>query len=136
MKPIEPHAMFVLMLALAVTCDARAACVRYDPATSAKSQGPPQFDGPGSFGELQDTVTLDCLTYVGSIQKNNKELVLIRDERGIVHRLGVGSFMGENTGVISRIDREAIYVEQRILRNGKVETITVRFAKDRGKKVP
>jgi len=23
----------------------------------------PEFDGPGSFGELQDTVTLDYLTY-------------------------------------------------------------------------
>jgi Tfp pilus assembly protein PilP len=96
----------------------------------------PQFDGPGSFGELQDTVTLDCLSYVGSIQKDSHELVLIRDERGVVHRLRVGDYMGENTGVIARIDRDAIYIEQRISRNGEVETVTVRFPKGPVQKAP
>jgi len=128
--------LLVLLLATAVAADARGACVRYDPAAEAKSASPPQFDGPGSFGEPQDTVTLDCLTYVGSIQKDEQELVLIRDERGVVHRLRVGDYMGENTGVIARIDRDAIYIEQRISRNGEVEAVTVRFPKGPARKAP
>jgi hypothetical protein len=121
--------VLVLLLATAAAGDARGACVRYDPAAAAKSTSPPQFDGPGSFGELQDTVTLDCLSYVGSIQKDKKELVLIRDERGVVHRLRVGDYIGENTGVIARIDRDAIYIEQSIKRDGKVKSVTSRFPK-------
>jgi hypothetical protein len=125
----------VVLLSAVTAVDARAACVRFDRDT-ANAATPPQFDGPGSFGELQDTVTLDCLTYVGSIQKDNRELVLIRDERGVVHRLGVGDYMGENTGVIAKIDRDAIYVEQHVRGNGKVESVTVRFPKVPATKAP
>jgi hypothetical protein len=35
----------------------------------------PVLDGPGSFAKLQGTVTLDCLRYVGSIQRDGKEHV-------------------------------------------------------------
>ena len=91
----------------------------------------PDFDGPGSFGELHGTVTLDCLKYVGSNQKNGIELVLIKDERGKVHVLRRGSYMGENAGVISRIDPDAIYINQIIDRNGQWEEVIVRFPKHR-----
>jgi hypothetical protein len=130
LKPV----MVVMMLAGAGQVDA--ACVRYDPATAAKGATPPQFDGPGSFGELQDTVTLDCLTYVGSIQQDKQELVLIRDERGVVHRLRVGDYVGEHTGVIRKIDRDAIYIEQTLKYQGKVESVTVRFPKGPAQKGP
>jgi hypothetical protein len=119
----------MLLISMTFAALAYAGCVRYDPSTVGKGAAPLQFDGPGSFGELQDTVTLDCLAYVGSIQKDKQELVLIRDERGVVHRLRVGDYMGENTGVISKIDRDALYIEQSIKRDGKVESVTVRFPK-------
>lgn len=70
---------------------------------------PHQTDGPGSFGKLHGTVTLDCLTYVGSLTREGVEWVLIRDERGEVHRLRTGSYMGP--GVISAIDGEFIHLD-------------------------
>jgi Tfp pilus assembly protein PilP len=70
---------------------------------------PGRTDGPGSFGPLHATVTLDCLTYVGSVSRDGREWVLIRDERGVVHRLTLGGYMGP--GVITRIDAEFIYLE-------------------------
>ena len=120
---------FVLMLALLLTftAPAWAECVRYKPPPP--SNGPPDFDGPGSFGELQDTVTLDCLRYVGSIEKQGDEHVLIKDERGTIHVLRTGSFVGENTGMIKKIDADAIYIEQIVSRNGEWKPIIVKFPK-------
>jgi hypothetical protein len=37
--------------------------------------------------------------------------------------------MGENTGVIVRIDADAIYVEQMVNRNGGWQPLTVSFPK-------
>lgn len=120
----------VLLLACVLSFATHAECVRWKPAPS-PSNAAPELDGPGSFGPLQDTVTLDCLTYVGSIQKGGDEHVLIRDDRGTVHTLRRGSYMGENTGIIERIDADAIYIRQFISRGGKVEERVVRFPKRR-----
>lgn len=117
---------FLLIAVCALPNSAAAECVRHGPPSGAT---PPNIDGPGSFGELQDTVTLDCLTYVGSIQHESEEHVLIRDERGKVHALQVGSHMGENSGVISKIDADTIYLEQVVNRNGEWEIVVVRFPK-------
>jgi hypothetical protein len=115
----------VLIAAFCFSAAAGAACVRYVP----DPRKPPEMDGPGSFGKLQDTVTLDCLSYAGSIGTAGAEQVLIRDERGTVYRLRVGDYMGENTGVIRKIDDEAIYIEQ-LIREGKdYKQVMVRFAK-------
>ncbi len=118
----------MLFLACVLSSAAQAECVRWKPAPR-PANAAPEFDGPGSFGPLQDTVTLDCLTYVGSIQKDGVEHVLIRDERGTVHTLRRGSYMGENSGVIERIDADAIYIRQLLSRGGKVEERIVRFPK-------
>lgn len=72
-------------------------------------------------------MTLDCLKYVGLIYKNGKEYVLIKDERGKVYRLTVGSYMGENSGVITKINHDAIYIRQLIQRNGAWEENIVKF---------
>jgi hypothetical protein len=112
-----------LLLACALPLAAAAECRRIP-----TGQGQ-DLDGPGSFGALDGTVTLDCLKYVGSIEQNGAEYVLIRDERDTVHRLRIGDRMGENGGVISRIDKDAIYVNQYIKRDGKWEETVVRFSK-------
>ena len=101
-------------------------CIRFD---SRHPNSPPSFDGPGSFGELQDTVTLDCLKYVGSMTKDGKEVVLIRDDQGKIHQLAVGSYMGENTGAIEKIDDQTIYIKQVIKRGDDFATVTVKFPK-------
>jgi hypothetical protein len=114
-------------LALAVACtlpDIAAAECRRTPV----GQGQ-ELDGPGSFGALDGTVSLDCLKYVGSIQLRDTEYVLIQDERGTVHRLTTGDRMGENGGVISRIDNDTIYVQQRLKRAGKWHDTVVKFPK-------
>ena len=118
----------LLFLICACSAAAQAECVRWKP-ESRPANAAPELDGPGSFGPLQDTVTLDCLTYVGSIQKGGVEHVLIRDERGTVHTLRRGSHMGENTGIIDRIEADAIYIKQFVRRNGKSEEVIVRFPK-------
>ena len=117
--------VIALILACAFSATAQAECVRWKP--DPKSARPPDFDGPGSFGPLHGTVTLDCLKYVGSIQQGGVEHVMVRDERGTVYRLKVGDYVGENGGIISRIDNEAIYIKQLVRRNADWEEITVRF---------
>jgi hypothetical protein len=119
----------LLALAFAVPATAAAECKRIGNEPPAPGKAP-ELDGPGSFGPLHDTVTLDCLTYVGSIQMGGVEQVLIRDERGTVHHLKVGDPMGENDGVISRIDETTITITQRVSRGkGKWKEVLVRFPK-------
>jgi hypothetical protein len=88
------------------------------------------LDGSGSFGALHGTVTLDCLRYAGSVESEGREWVLIRDELGTVHRLKVGDYMGENSGVIKAIDDRFIYIRQ-LIRNADDEqqAVTVKFPK-------
>jgi hypothetical protein len=123
MRYILPVTVFCLFSA-----GAAAECVRWKPPLPSSSASP-DLDGPGSFGALQDTVTLDCLKYVGSIQKNGVEHVRIKDERGKVHVLRRGGYVGENHGFISRIDSEIIYINQLIQRNGEWEEVIVKFRK-------
>jgi type IV pilus assembly protein PilP len=116
----------IICVGLLFASVASAECVRYQrPPPGA----PIDLDGPGSWGELQDTVTLDCLKYVGSTMKQGRENVLIRDERGKVHQLQVGSFMGENTGRIVEIDATVIYLLQIVQRNDGWEELVVKFPK-------
>lgn len=118
--------LFLVIAMCALSYTVAAECVRYKPPPKGT---PPDPDGPGSWGELQDTVTLDCLRYVGSIEWNGKEHVLIRDERGKLHKLQLGDFMGENTGRIVKIDAAAIYVEQIVKRNDEWQPVLVTFPK-------
>ena len=90
------------------------------------------FDGPGAFGELQDTVTLACLKYVGSIGQAGDEQVLIQDDRGKIHRMRVGSYMGEYTGVIEKIDDDFIYIAQSVPQSsGAFRKVLVKFPRKR-----
>lgn len=120
------HCFLITCVGLLFASVACAECVRYQRPTPALPIDP---DGPGSWGQLQDTVTLDCLKYVGSTMRQGKEIVFIRDELGKVHDLQVGDFMGENTGRIVKIDATAIYLLQLVLRNGEWEKLMVTFPK-------
>jgi hypothetical protein len=119
------RALFLVVMC-ALPPSVSAECVRYEPLPEGKPLG---FDGPGSWGELQDTVTLDCLSYVGSIERNGEEYVLIEDEQGKVHELRNGDYMGENTGFIVEIGADVIYVLQLVKRNDDWRPLLVRFPK-------
>ncbi len=83
------------------------------------------------FGELHNKVSLGCLKYIGSIQTDNKEKVLIKDERGQVYTLGVGEYMGEYSGVIVKIDDDTIYLEKNIYHDGvSWSKVTMKFLKN------
>jgi hypothetical protein len=119
------RALFLVVMC-ALPPSVSAECVRYEPPPEGKPLG---FDGPGSWGELQDTVTLDCLRYVGSIERDGEEYVLIEDEQGKVHELRNGDHMGENTGFIVEIGADEIYVLQLVKRNDDWRPLLVRFPK-------
>ena len=89
----------------------------------------PDMDGPGSFGELQDTVTLSKLTYLGSSFKSGSEEVFLRNDKGKIFRLKLGTFVGENTGIIVKIDDATIYVQQVVEQNGEWNLQIVEFPK-------
>lgn len=119
-------ALLSFFLMLASPPMVAAECVRYQPPPPGT---PPELDGPGSFGELQDTVTLACLKYVGSSIKRGVEYVKIQDDLGKVHELKVGDYMGENTGLIVKIDRDAIHLRQMVKRGEDWEPLAVKFPK-------
>jgi Pilus assembly protein, PilP len=102
-------------------------CVRSQPATPNET---PAMDGPGSFGPLQDTVTLDCLTFIRSIQKGDTEYAVVADERGATYEVKVGSYMGENTGLILKMDRDFIYLRQMVPKGDGWEERMINFPKN------
>jgi len=101
----------VAMLSIATT--SADACTRR-PEVTRDPGDPPSFPyhPPGTYGELDRTVTLDCLSYVGSVERGGREHVLIKDERGKVHVLTVGGWMGWSRSIIVKIDAEYIYLRQ------------------------
>ena len=78
----------------------------------------PNLDGPGSWGPLHDTLTLDCLRYVEMQKEDDQLIALIEDDRGNVHQVRVGDFMGENTGRVVRIEKNAVHLVQ-IIKDSK-----------------
>ncbi len=116
--------LLLLSMVFVLATAGNAECIRF------KTQREPLvFDGPGSWGPLHNTLTLDCLQYVGSIYRDGVEQVLIKDERGGIYRMKIGDFMGEKTGRIVKIDDQYIYVEQ-YRDNGDLER-TVKFNKEK-----
>ena len=85
----------------------------------AYAHGPPDMDGPGSWGVLQDTVLLKDLVLVKTSIHEDKAYAHIRDKFGDEHMLFKNSFIGENTGKIVFIGKTHIVIEQVVKsRNG------------------
>ena len=77
------------------------------------------LDGPGSRGLLQDTMTLDCLTFLGIETRDGVTVAQIRDDQGRIFDIQLGDYIGENTGQVVKIEPHAIYVEQIIQSDDK-----------------
>lgn len=98
---------------LATSPATQAACMRLDSSPAPDASAPPDFDGPGAFGALHDTLTLNCLRYEGRVQgEDSGPVALVRDNRGKLFHIKVGDFVGENTGQVIAIDADRIVVHQ------------------------
>lgn len=117
--------MFLAVLACNAAFAAAAECKQ-------ANESPPPGQAPAvATGSPHGTAALDCLKYVGSIETNGVEHVLIRDDDGTIRRLRVGDSMGENGGVISRIDANSIYITQHAQRGkGSRKDVVVKFPKN------
>jgi hypothetical protein len=104
-------AMSLLAILSIQAVDAKA-CTRREKFKRSFSDPIGLYHGPGTYGKLDRTVTLNCLSYVGSIERDGEEHVLIQDEKGEVHVLTVGSWMGWYRSVIVKIDADYIHLRQ------------------------
>lgn len=62
--------------------------------------------------QLLEHFDLDHLQYVGLIRQSDKNWGLIQDEKGKVHTVHVGSYIGKHDGKIMRISRQKLVLEQ------------------------
>ncbi len=106
----------------------------FEPPSIAKSKKPatlkkgtPEMNRPR---ELLESYPLDSLKFVGTIERGGKYWALIKDPHGIIHRVGIGNYMGENYGRIEKIDATSIDIRELILNEeGEYENrpITIRL---------
>lgn len=81
--------------------------------------------------ELLESYPIDSLKMVGTIQRLSTYWALIKDPHGIVHRVGVGNYIGENFGKIEKINGNSIEIHELVLDdqgNYHERTITMRIA--------
>ena len=99
-----------LLALLVIASDASAQCMRLVPKDP---KAPPDtFDGPGFYGPLGGTLTLDCLRFEGVIYHGKQPIALVRDERGQTYRIKVGDAVGEHNGKVRAISAKRIQLVQ------------------------
>lgn len=64
--------------------------------------------------EILEEYALDTLIMVGVISKGGKYWALVKDSAGIVHRVGVGNYLGQNYGKIVDINESSITLNELI----------------------
>jgi len=116
-------AALVFAAALTIQATNASACTRRPKHEHSPEDSTTLYHGPGTYGELDRTVTLDCLRYVGSVERDGREHVLIQDERGKIHTLKIGSAMGWNRSFIIKIDSDFIYLKQLVNLNEPPYTV-------------
>lgn len=104
-----PLVLWLLLCTLAVANTASATCMRVVPD---KPGTPPYFDGPGSFGPLNNTVSLDCLTFAGIADGTKGPVAVLKDENGVAYRIKIGDYVGENSGYVAEISPSRIMIIQ------------------------
>lgn len=102
-------AIGLLLCALVFASTTAATCMRVVPE---KPGTPPYFDGPGSFGPLNNTVSLDCLSFESVEHDSKGPIALLKDENGLVFRVGIGDYVGENSGYVAEISPARIKIIQ------------------------
>ncbi len=64
------------------------------------NQVQPNFD---RMQEPLESFSLPSLSMVGMITRGTSYLALIRDESGMIHRVGIGNYLGQNHGRIVKV---------------------------------
>jgi len=77
----------------------------------------PRIDGgiapdPMRRKEELEMFPLDSLTMVGTLEQHETNWGLIRTQDGILHRVRVGNYLGQNNGQIIRIDEDEIQLTE------------------------
>jgi len=67
---------------------------------------------PNRPKEELENYPLDSLRMVGTLEQNDTRWALIRTQEGIVHRVTVGNYMGQNYGQIISIGLDAIQLNE------------------------
>lgn len=88
--------------------------------TNAAQQPRPDAD---RHRELLENYSLDSMRMVGVIKKGTTFWAIIKDKTGLVHRVHVGNYLGENSGCITNITERGIEVNETVAdgQNGWVQ---------------
>jgi type IV pilus assembly protein PilP len=82
-----------------------------EPEQLAATDGGPAPD-PNRPKEELESYPLDSLRMVGTLEQDDTRWGLIRTKEGVVHRVTVGNYMGQNHGQIVSIGLEAIQLNE------------------------
>ena len=64
--------------------------------------------------EQLETLPLDSLDMVGTMGQGKAYFGLVKDPDGVVHRVQINNYLGQNYGLISSISEDRIELEERI----------------------
>ena len=62
--------------------------------------------------ELLENYSLDSMKMVGIIKKGVTFWAIVKDKTGLIHRVHVGNYLGENSGCITNITERSIEVKE------------------------
>jgi len=65
--------------------------------------------------EPLEAYSLDALRMVGTLEQDETRWGLVRTQDGLLHRVRLGNYMGQNNGLIVRIDDTAIELTEVVL---------------------
>jgi len=77
--------------------------------TAIKSEGGPDLNRPR---EPLENYPLDSLHMVGTLEREGQFFGLLRDAQGIVYRITVGNYIGQNSGKIEKISESAVELKE------------------------
>lgn len=80
------------------------------PQTAGNSTGPkPDLNRAREYLERFE---LDTLVMVGTFEKESSEWALIKDPDGVVHRVAVGNYLGQNHGKVGSISNDEVKLSE------------------------
>ena len=74
-------------------------------------------DGPGSYGPLDATMTLDCLELIETGIQYGQHYGIVRDDKGLRYRVKIGTPIGVG-GIVMGITYNKLIIDLPVERNG------------------
>ena len=66
-------------------------------------------DGAGTYGPLDATMTVDCLSMISTYQLNGRRFAILVDDQGESYYVTEGDYIGRDSGSIKEITPDTIY---------------------------